>query len=283
MWNRELHSKLAACRYGVFMLTRDNLHAPYVNYEAGAIASKLGDARVMTILIDDEPPTGPLAAFQFTRPTQDDVKKLVLAINAVLGDQGWIRTIELAFPEAWKALEPELKKAAAMPASAAGPPEHNQSLETVQRLSAIERLLVDQRDALRALGPLRPDNTIYFGGSYAPAIRWDFSKDSRNHFFPYYVVFASESDFAEYAQTPSPQEVRFKAPPTVHLTDETELPKCGLAPNAAHPGRPLRPVEAQRLIRNAMVTTGFCSCAVCFAGEPDKLQAITTRHSGRPA
>jgi hypothetical protein len=71
-WSSELATALANAKAGIICLTPDNLTAPYVLFESGAISKTVEKAFVCTLLIGLEPSdiTGPLADFQATKPTK---------------------------------------------------------------------------------------------------------------------------------------------------------------------------------------------------------------------
>lgn len=85
-WNQKVLSELEDTNYGIVCLTKENCGAPWVNFEAGALAKKINEARVSTLLIDLQPSeiSGPLATFQATSIiNKDDFIKLVKSINRV--------------------------------------------------------------------------------------------------------------------------------------------------------------------------------------------------------
>lgn len=93
-WSLRLNSEIEHSEFGVICLTTDNFQAPWLLFEAGAIAKKLGSVHVVPYLIDP-PPAGaersPLAQFQYVRATEEGTLRLVKSINGVrlnpLGDQ----------------------------------------------------------------------------------------------------------------------------------------------------------------------------------------------------
>ncbi len=40
-WDKTISSELSECKYGIICLTSDNTSAPWINFEAGAIAKSL--------------------------------------------------------------------------------------------------------------------------------------------------------------------------------------------------------------------------------------------------
>jgi arsenate reductase-like glutaredoxin family protein len=82
-WSKEISDKLEDSKVGIICLTRENLNAPWILFEAGAI-SKSSDSYVCTFLTDISSPseiTGPLSSFQHTKFNKEDLLKLCKMIN----------------------------------------------------------------------------------------------------------------------------------------------------------------------------------------------------------
>jgi hypothetical protein len=115
-WRDQLNTGLEKSRIGVCCLTRENLKAEWILFEAGAI-SKTKDAHLCTFLLDVKPTdvAGPLAAFQHTVPEKDDVKKLLQLINTTVlraGEKGLTDAqLDKYFDRSWPDLEAELANA----------------------------------------------------------------------------------------------------------------------------------------------------------------------------
>src|SRR6266545_990864 len=62
-WSRAIEERLQATKFGILCLTKTNLNAPWILFEAGALAKTIEDTFVCPYLIDLEPssvPRGPL-------------------------------------------------------------------------------------------------------------------------------------------------------------------------------------------------------------------------------
>ena len=90
-WFSEIGSTLAESNFGIVCLTKSNLSAPWILFEAGALSKSLDQARVSPLLIDlnnaDIQGHGPLTQFNTTSLTQDDIKKLVTTINSYVQEE----------------------------------------------------------------------------------------------------------------------------------------------------------------------------------------------------
>ena len=111
-WNSEISKQLELAKIGIVCLTPENLDAPWVNFEAGAL-SKLTGSKVCTYLFGLSPSDvkGPLAQFQTTKSDdKDDTKKLLHTINKSLGEQLLKDTqVDIAFEKWWPDLDRVLK------------------------------------------------------------------------------------------------------------------------------------------------------------------------------
>lgn len=82
-WGNEIAQNLSALDVGIFCLTRQNVGAPWINFEAGSLAKSLDDSRVMPLLfaMDRSEVPWPLAQFQSTLCEKDDIRKMLMTIN----------------------------------------------------------------------------------------------------------------------------------------------------------------------------------------------------------
>ena len=95
---------------GVFCLTSENVSAPWLAFEAGALASH-DRGRIATFLydVDAEALKAPLALFQATRGLdRDDVLRLLGTINRRLDDPLSDALLERSFAAIWAALNAQL-------------------------------------------------------------------------------------------------------------------------------------------------------------------------------
>ena len=111
-WAEELSRELNRIRFGIICLTRENLAAPWVLFEAGALSTGLNKARVCPYLFGIKPAniTGPLAQFQVILAQKEDTRKLLIAINKAL-DKNALTDQRLGkyFDDKWPELDRTLK------------------------------------------------------------------------------------------------------------------------------------------------------------------------------
>jgi len=88
-WQGEIADRLEDAKVGIVCLTSSNLAAPWILFEAGAL-SKTKGSHVCTFLLDVAPSDVefPLAQFQHTLFTRDQVLDLIRTINGVVETSG---------------------------------------------------------------------------------------------------------------------------------------------------------------------------------------------------
>lgn len=99
-----ISTELAESSVGIICLTSENLDAPWVLFEAGALAKGLSKNRVCPLLINLSPKdlTPPLSQFSATRPEKTDMWKLIKAINKQRKEDGISEDIlRKAFDKWW--------------------------------------------------------------------------------------------------------------------------------------------------------------------------------------
>ena len=85
-WNLAIAKELETSSVGVICLTRENMFAPWIMFEAGALAKQLDDSLVCPILFDLDPSDieGPLIQFQAATFGEHEIHKLFEKINSQL-------------------------------------------------------------------------------------------------------------------------------------------------------------------------------------------------------
>lgn len=114
-WGTELSVELNDTKFGIICLTRSNQRAPWIMFEAGALAKTLEGTYVVPYLIDLNPADvepGPLTQFQAKRATRDETWALVQTVNSA--SEAPLQEVPLStlFDVLWPQLE---KTLAALP------------------------------------------------------------------------------------------------------------------------------------------------------------------------
>jgi hypothetical protein len=144
-WSEEIRTRLESIHYGLIFLTPENQHAPWIQFEAGAL-SKLDRSRVVPFALDMRPTdvTGPLSQLQVVTFTKEDIFKLVREINLSLADLGADeKALEKLLDSLWPELERDIQSAIATDPGRDVPRERDSSeildeiLERVRKLESI--------------------------------------------------------------------------------------------------------------------------------------------------
>jgi hypothetical protein len=110
-WRSGLANELEQASVSIICLTPENLEAPWIHFEAGALSKQQQNTYVCTFLFGLEPIDirEPLAQFQATKAEKDDTLKLIHTINRVQGDAALPEgKINEAFDVWWTKLEQRL-------------------------------------------------------------------------------------------------------------------------------------------------------------------------------
>jgi len=88
-WNAELAKQLEHTKFGIVCLTPESVHAPWVLFEAGALAKTLGTSRLCPYLIemDTRDLHQPLAQFDAVQANKSGTLKLLRSVNHALAEE----------------------------------------------------------------------------------------------------------------------------------------------------------------------------------------------------
>src|SRR5476649_2706892 len=108
IWFNQI-SELQDTTFGIICLTKENKEAPWILFEAGALAKGLASSRVCTFLIDIETKDirDPLAQFNHTLPNYESMWKLVSTLNGNLPEASRLDVVILkgVFETYWPQFE----------------------------------------------------------------------------------------------------------------------------------------------------------------------------------
>lgn len=115
-WSDELHKQLDKTRVTVVCITPENVQSPWIYYESGYIAAKLGDAAVCPYLLGVEGKLvggTPLGLYQWTEAdNKKETLKLVLSLHDLLNTKHDPTILEGNFNSKWPQLKRKLEKVA---------------------------------------------------------------------------------------------------------------------------------------------------------------------------
>jgi len=136
--------QLEQTQFGITSLTSENLNAPWLLFEAGALSKSQDQSRVWTFLYQMEHTDvrGPLAQFQHMKAERNDIRELLRAINVAQGaplvsDQ----QLDVAFNRGWQELEQQLQ---AVPNVETGHPERSEK-DMIKEILELMRAQVNER------------------------------------------------------------------------------------------------------------------------------------------
>lgn len=151
-WSTDIAKELEDSTFGILCVTRENINAPWLNFEAGALSKTMDKSFVSPFLFDIKRSEvhGPILQFQSTVFEKEDLKKLVNTLNKAcekdrLSTDRLSKTFEVWYPT----LETELNALREVPATEEQQPEgalkdaHTQEvLEEILELTRINQKLI---------------------------------------------------------------------------------------------------------------------------------------------
>lgn len=107
-WFIDISTILEEVNFGILCITPQNMNAPWILFEAGALSKSIDESRVSPLLIGvkNSDLKGPLSQFNTTSIERKDILKLVKTINNQLGESALpLQNVEHAFEKWWSDLE----------------------------------------------------------------------------------------------------------------------------------------------------------------------------------
>jgi hypothetical protein len=151
-WSTDIASELADSSYGILCVTKENIHAPWLTFEAGALSKTMDKSYVSPFLFDIKRSevNGPILQFQSTVFEKEDVRKLLLSLKkADIGEQLTTERLEKALEVWYPDLEKSLNKLIDAQPHSPEPEEAlqqdlitNQILEEILDLSRVNQKLL---------------------------------------------------------------------------------------------------------------------------------------------
>lgn len=109
-WSNRLSDGLDDCSFGIICLTPENVKAPWIHFEAGALSKAL-NTRISAIMLDVNPSEvqGPLAHYQNTAFEHKDFFRLFQSINESSEAPLKLEILKNAFDNAWEKMHSEIE------------------------------------------------------------------------------------------------------------------------------------------------------------------------------
>lgn len=113
-WSSEIAKELEASRVGILVITPENQEAPWLLFEAGALAKNLERSKVCPLLFGGMEATdvkGPLVQFQAAQFSQDEMKRVMKMINGELAEAALAPDVlENVFDMWWPQLQEQVER-----------------------------------------------------------------------------------------------------------------------------------------------------------------------------
>lgn len=112
-WNTDIAQELKESSFGLICVTKDNLTAPWLNFEAGALSKSIDNTYVAPLLFDVKPSDlkgSPISQFQATSFTKDDMKRFIETLNSAAGNCLSSARLDKAFELCYPDLENSLNE-----------------------------------------------------------------------------------------------------------------------------------------------------------------------------
>lgn len=104
-WSNTLADELSKSNVGIICLTPENVHKPWLNFEAGAIAKSVNRARLVPLLhgLTESDLNGPLGFFQCLTLDKDGVRSLVKMLrnsdqDSAMSDEEQLKVFDALWP-----------------------------------------------------------------------------------------------------------------------------------------------------------------------------------------
>lgn len=111
-WSTDIAKELEDSTFGMLCVTKENISAPWLTFEAGALSKTMEKSFVSPFLFDIKRSEvdGPILQFQSTIFEREDIQKLVRTLNKACGENGLSEErLGKAFEVWYPTLESELK------------------------------------------------------------------------------------------------------------------------------------------------------------------------------
>ena len=158
-WSTDIAKELEDSTFGILCVTKENLEAPWLSFEAGALSKTMEKALVTPFLFDIKRSEvkGPILQFQSTVFQKEDIKKMVQTLNKACGDSGISEALlDKAFEVWYPTLERELTELKNQNLSVN---EDDKTEEVSHASEILEEILDLSRDNQKLLRS--PDSKLY--------------------------------------------------------------------------------------------------------------------------
>ena len=141
-WSTTISAELEKTNFGILCLTPENVNAPWISFEAGALAKVIDQSNVAPLLFGLQPSDvqGPLAQFQVTKFEPVDFKRLMRTLNACAQEEARAEArLDKVLETFWPQLHDEIAK---ILAKNSGSPKREAVLNADKTRPILEEILV---------------------------------------------------------------------------------------------------------------------------------------------
>jgi hypothetical protein len=109
-WFENVSDKLEKSDFGIICISRTNQNAPWLLFEAGALAKKVKESKVTPVLINitKDDLKGPLSQFQGIQLDKEGLNSLVMSINKSLPDPRKDNILKVTLKKWWPEINEKL-------------------------------------------------------------------------------------------------------------------------------------------------------------------------------
>lgn len=147
-WATEIATHLEGCSIGFLFMTQQNLTAPWIMFEAGALSKHIADSRICCLLfgVGVGDIKGPLEQFNHTVFRRDEIHRIVLTANEILpgrtlSHEQITKIFDMWWPELEKAVSVLLAEAEANNGVQAAPPERMTDADYFKEMNGLLELM----------------------------------------------------------------------------------------------------------------------------------------------
>ena len=154
-WDSKISSELSQCNYGIVCLTSENTLAPWIHFEAGALAKTL-ESRVSALMVNIKTSDiqGPLKRYQATKLEKDDMWQLISDINNATASPLDVSVLNETFNAIWNTMHSEIVEIISCytpkdkPQNVAEKIGNNEAIEEILQLVRKQNVLLNSPDQL---------------------------------------------------------------------------------------------------------------------------------------
>jgi hypothetical protein len=165
-WSTDIAKELQESTFGILCVTKNNIDAPWINFEAGALSKTIDKASVAPFLFDVKRSEvqGPLLQFQSTINEKSDVLKLLVSLNGAMTDKEKLdeTSLKKSFEVWWPELEKSLQAIPDAEEKVKAPEKGSKFAHTEAILEEILELARTQQRLLRSPQELLPRDYLEY-------------------------------------------------------------------------------------------------------------------------